>query len=149
MADVFHLALVKEMLEGAKLAILPGDPLRVEKTARRFADPKFLAENREFTSWLGYVDEVPIVVCSTGIGGPSTSIAVEELAQLGVTTFLRVGTSGAIQPNIKIADVVISQGAVRLDGASGHFAPLEYPAVSNFECTRALVDAAIETNVPY
>jgi uridine phosphorylase len=149
MADVFHLALVREMLEGAKLAILPGDPLRVEKTARRFSDPKFLAENREFTSWLGYVGDVPIIVCSTGIGGPSTSIAVEELAQLGVTTFLRVGTCGAIQPHINIADVVIAQGAVRLDGASSHFAPMEYPAVSNFECTRALVDAATETNVPY
>jgi uridine phosphorylase len=149
MADVFHLALVKEMLQGATVAILPGDPLRVEKTARRFSDPVFLAENREFTSWLGFADNVPIIVCSTGIGGPSTSIAVEELAQLGVRTFLRVGTSGAIQPNINIADVVISQGAVRLDGASSHFAPMEYPAVSNFQCTRALVDAAIETNVPY
>ncbi|NNE96894.1 MAG: uridine phosphorylase, partial [Acidimicrobiales bacterium] len=82
-------------------------------------------------------------------GGPSTSIAVEELAQLGVTTFLRVGTCGAIQPHINISDVVISQGAVRLEGASGHFAPPEFPAVSNFECTRALVDAAEEIPLPY
>lgn len=148
MADVFHLNLTRGMTQGAPLAIVPGDPLRVEKTARRLADPVFLAENREFTSWLGYINGVPIIVCSTGIGGPSTSIAVEELAQLGVTTFLRVGTSGAVQPHINIADVVIAQGAVRLDGASGHFAPMEYPAVSSFECTRALVDAASEVDVP-
>ena len=149
MADVFHLELTKEMTKGAKLAILPGDPVRVEKAAHRLADPSFLARNREFTSWLGHIDDVPVIVCSTGIGGPSTSIAVEELAQLGVTTFLRLGTSGAIQPDIQIADVVISQGAVRLDGASSHFAPVEYPAVSNFECTRALVDAATESGIPY
>ena len=85
---------------------------------------------------------MPIVVCSTGIGGPSTSIAVEELAQLGVRTFLRVGTTGAIQPQIDVADVIVSTGSVRLDGASLHFAPLEYPAVADFECTSALVVAA-------
>lgn len=149
MADVFHLNLTKEMIDGAALAILPGDPARVEAIASHLEDPKFLSSKREFTVWLGYLDGKPVVVCSTGIGGPSTSIAVEELAQLGVRTFLRVGTTGAIQPGIKVADLIVTQAAVRLDGASGHFAPMEYPAASNFECTQALVAAAAKSGVNY
>ncbi len=82
-------------------------------------------------------------MCSTGIGGPSVSVAVEELAQLGIDTFLRVGTTGAIQPEINVGDIIVTTAAVRLDGASFHFAPAEYPAVANFECTRALVDASV------
>ncbi len=143
MADVFHLGLTRDMLDGATIAIVPGDPGRVERIASHFDNPTFLASTREFTSFLGYADGKAVVVCSTGIGGPSVSIAVEELAQLGVTTFLRVGTTGAIQPGIDVADVVITNAAVRLDGASFHFAPSEYPAVSNFDCTRALVDATL------
>ena len=93
MSEVFHLGLTKAMLDGAKLAIVPGAPERVERIARLLDRPKFLASTREFTSWLGYIDEHAVVVCSTGIGGPSVSIAVEELAQLGVRTFLRIGTT--------------------------------------------------------
>lgn len=81
-------------------------------------------------------------MCSTGIGGPSTSIAVEELAQLGVRTFLRVGTTGAIQPHINVGDVLVTTASVRLDGASLHFAPMAFPAVADFTCTTALVAAA-------
>ncbi len=81
-------------------------------------------------------------MCSTGIGGPSTSIAVEELAQLGVRIFLRVGTTGAIQPGISPGELIVTTAAVRLDGASTHFAPMEFPAVSDFSCTAALVEAA-------
>ena len=106
-----------------------------------------MASNREFTSFLGRAHDVPIVVCSTGVGGPSTSIAVEELAQLGVRTFLRVGTTGAIQPDIAVGDVVITTGSVRMDGASLHFAPLEYPAVAHHDCTTALVSAAEAADV--
>ncbi len=142
MSDVFHLGLTRQHLAGATIAILPGDPGRVEKIAARFDDPTPLAAKREFTSWLGLADGRPIAVCSTGIGGPSTSIAVEELAQLGVRTFLRVGTTGAIQPGIAVGDVIVTTAAVRLDGASLHFAPLEYPAVADFSCTSALVEAA-------
>ena len=83
-----------------------------------------------------------MIVCSTGIGGPSTSIAVEELAQLGIRTFLRIGTTGAIQPHINVGDVLVTTASVRLDGASLHFAPMEFPAVADFECTTALVEAA-------
>jgi uridine phosphorylase len=142
MSDVFHLDLTSSMLDGATLAIVPGDPGRVGRIAAAFGDYETLASTREFTSALARVGDTPVVVCSTGIGGPSTSIAVEELAQLGVRTFLRVGTTGAIQPHIEPGDVIVSTGAVRLDGASGHFAPIEYPAVADFECTTALVTAA-------
>jgi uridine phosphorylase len=141
-SDVFHLDLTRGQLHGATVAILPGDPGRVSKIAEHLDDPQPLAANREFTSWLGFSNGTPIVVCSTGIGGPSTSIAVEELAQLGVRTFLRVGTTGAIQPDIAVADVIVTTGSVRLDGASLHFAPMEYPAVAHFDCVTALVDAA-------
>lgn len=144
MSDVFHLGLTRDQLEGAALAILPGDPGRVPKIATRFDDARHLASQREFTSWIGRAGGAPVVVCSTGIGGPSTSIAVEELAQLGVRTFLRVGTTGAIQPDIAVADVIVTTGSVRLDGASGHFAPYEYPAVAHYDCVHALVESARE-----
>lgn len=142
MSDVFHLGLSRDQLQGATLAILPGDPGRVPKIASLLDRPAALASNREFHSWLGWSGDHPIVVCSTGIGGPSTSIAVEELAQLGVRTFLRVGTTGAIQPDIAVADVIVTTGSVRLDGASGHFAPYEYPAVAHYDCVHALVESA-------
>jgi uridine phosphorylase len=147
MSDVFHLDLTRDRLHGATLAILPGDPGRVSKIAAHFDNATHLASNREFTSYLGDVQGSPVVVCSTGIGGPSTSIAVEELAQLGVRTFLRVGTTGAIQPDIAVADVIVTTGSVRLDGASSHFAPMEYPAVAHFDCVTALVDAARQAGI--
>ncbi len=142
MADVFHLGLGTGDLEGASTAIVPGDPARVAKIGALLDDARPLAAVREFTSWLGYLDGRPTVVCSTGIGGPSTSIALEELAQLGVSTFLRVGTTGAIQPDIEVGEIIVATGSVRLDGASHHFAPPEYPAVADFEATTALVASA-------
>ncbi len=147
MAGVFHLELTESQLQGATLAVVPGDPARVERIAEATDRAAPLASNREFTSWLGWLGETPLVVCSTGIGGPSVSIAVEELAQLGVRTFIRLGTTGAIQPGIRPGDVIVSTGAVRLDGASSHFAPLEFPAVPDFEVTAALVAAARSVGV--
>lgn len=141
-SDVFHLGLTNADLQGATLAIVPGDPERVKKIAVLMDNPVALASHREFTSWRAELDGKPVIVCSTGIGGPSTSIAVEELAQLGIRTFLRVGTTGAIQPHINVGDVLVTTASVRLDGASLHFAPLEYPAVADFDCTTALVAAA-------
>ncbi len=117
-SDVFHLGLTKNDLQGATLAIVPGDPERVEKIAALMDKPVKLASHREFTSWRAELDGKPVIVCSTGIGGPSTSIAVEELAQLGVRTFLRIGTTGAIQPHINVGDVLVTTASVRLDGAS-------------------------------
>ncbi len=142
MADVFHLGLTVDDLRGATLAIVPGDPARVGRIAALLDDAQPLTSEREFTSMLGFVDGTAVVVCSTGIGGPSTSIAVEELAQLGVRTFLRAGTTGAIQPGIEPGEVIVTTASVRLDGASLHFAPMEYPAVADFACTTALVEAA-------
>ncbi|AWK43965.1 uridine phosphorylase [Photorhabdus laumondii subsp. laumondii] len=147
MSDVFHLGLTKNDLQGATLAIVPGDPKRVEKIARLMDNPVHLASLREFTSWRAEIDGTAVIVCSTGIGGPSTSIAVEELAQLGVRTFLRIGTTGAIQENINVGDVLVTTAAVRLDGASLHFAPMEFPAVADFECTTALYEAAKDLGV--
>ncbi|MDD3046038.1 MAG: uridine phosphorylase, partial [Candidatus Delongbacteria bacterium] len=96
----YHVKLSREMIKEAKIAVLPGDPGRVEKTAKTLSpDAVFLASNREYTSWLTKSGQHSILICSTGIGGPSLSIAVEELAGLGIEYFIRIGTTGAIQPN--------------------------------------------------
>ena len=143
MSKAYHLGLNEGKIEGAKFAFLPGDRDRVKFIVRRF-DPsgKEIAYKREYRSYLGRMNGESILVASTGIGGPSTSIAVEELAQLGVRIFIRIGTTGAIQRNIKLADVIITTGSVRLDGASTHYAPVEYPAVADYEVLRARVEAA-------
>ncbi len=148
-ASVFHLGVNAAELAGATLAIVPGDPARVAKIARRLSNSRHVASQREFTSHVGHLDDRPIVVCSTGIGGPSVSVAVEELAQLGVRTFIRVGTTGSIQPDVTSGMIVVTQAAVRLDGASFHFAPGEYPAASDFWCTKALVEAAEAVGADY
>lgn len=143
---VFHLGVTKADLQGASLAIIPGDPARVQKIAEAMTNPIFLASQREYTLYLAELAGQKVVVCSTGIGGPSTSIAVEELAQLGVNTFLRVGTTGAIQPHIQVGDMIVTTGSVRLDGASLHFAPMEFPAVADFDVATAMKQATLESN---
>ncbi|MGQ9617750.1 MAG: uridine phosphorylase [Candidatus Aminicenantia bacterium] len=145
---VYHLALEEEKLEGARYALLPGDPFRCESIAeyisKRFNTfSRKLAWNREFCSYLTAIEEERIVVTSTGIGGPSTSIAVEELSKLGIKTFIRIGTTGAIQPYIEIGDVIITSASVRLDGASTHYAPIEYPASAHYQIIEALVKGAL------
>jgi len=142
---VYHLGLDEEKTRGARHALLPGDPQRVEKIARSF-DPaaRQIASNREYRTWLGHLKGRPLLVTSTGIGGPSASIAIDELAQLGVRTFIRVGTTGAIQGHIEVGDVIITAGAIRLDGASTHYAPIEYPAVAHHHVLFSLVEAAGE-----
>jgi uridine phosphorylase len=151
MKSVYHLKLTDEQIEGARIALLPGDPGRVEKIARTvpLQRGRLLASKREYTTWLSYIAKTPVLTTSTGIGGPSTSIAVEELAQLGVRTFIRVGTTGAIQPYVTIGDVVVTTGAVRLEGASTHYAPIEYPAVADYEIVRALIHAAQSLKIPH
>ena len=146
-ANVFHLGINKTDLLGAELAIIPGDPGRVEKIAQEMQNPRFLASHREYTVYLAELCGKSVVVCSTGIGGPSTSIAVEELAQLGVRTFLRVGTTGAIQGDINVGDMIVTTASVRLDGASSHFAPLEFPAVADFTVTTAMKAAVDAQNI--
>lgn len=147
---VYHLDLDEAKIEGARHVFLPGDPGRVPDIALAF-DPqaKEIANKREYRTYLGRMNGQPVLVTSTGIGGPSTSIAIDELAQLGVRTFLRVGTTGAIQPEIAVGDLIITTGAVRLDGASTLYAPIEYPAVAHHEVVHALVEAARELGKRY
>ncbi|MDZ4837473.1 MAG: uridine phosphorylase [Candidatus Melainabacteria bacterium] len=144
-----HLQLSKNQIQGARVALLPGDPFRVPLIAEQLDGAAQVAHQREFNSYLGELDGMPILVTSTGCGGPSLSVCVEELAQIGVDTFIRVGSTGAIQDYIDVTDVVISNAAVRLDGASRSFAPPEYPAVSNLEVTNALVESATTLKIPY
>lgn len=145
----YHIQLEASMLEGAKYAILAGDPGRIKAIAQGLDHPKFLACNREYTSYLGYLNHQPVVVMSHGIGGPSTAIAVEELAQLGVTTMIRVGTSGGMQQQVRAGDAVIVQAAIRQDGTSREYLPIEYPAVADFSVTAALKQAAVDRAVPH
>ncbi|CAH0533523.1 Uridine phosphorylase [Vibrio stylophorae] len=147
-ASVFHLGVNQDDFQGATLAILPGDPDRVEKIAGLMEQPEFLAAHREYTLYRAKLAGQTVIVCSTGIGGPSTSIAVEELAQLGIRDFLRVGTTGAIQPEIQVGDVIITTGSVRLDGASYHFAPAAFPAVANYRVMQAMEQAVTELGYP-
>ena len=144
MKGVYHLKLTKKSIEGARIVLLPGDPGRVPLIASSVnkINAREIAQNREFRSWIARLDRHPVLVTSTGIGGPSTSIAVEELATLGVRMFIRLGTTGAIQSYVKAGDVVITTASVRLDGTSGHYAPLSYPAVSDYYILNALVEAA-------
>ena len=146
---LYHTGLSAAMIAKAEYAILPGDPGRVEILAQAFGRAEFIASHREYTSWLTYVNDKPILVCSTGMGGPSVSIGMEELARIGIKKFIRVGTTGSIQEHIKLGEVVINNAAVRLDGASRHYAPIEFPAVASLEITNALVSAATEADVPY
>lgn len=148
---VYHLALETRAIEGATIALLPGDPGRVAQIAQTppLRDARELAFKREYRTWIAYSRDQPVLVTSTGIGGPSASIAIDELAQLGIRTFLRVGTTGAIQPEVAVGSVVITTGAVRLDGASLQYAPIEFPAVAHHAVVNALVEAARDANVAH
>jgi uridine phosphorylase len=148
---VYHLNIDADQVEGATVALLPGDPGRVPGLAQTapLERARELANKREFRTWIAYLGRTPILVTSTGIGGPSASIAIDELAQLGVRTFLRVGTTGAIQADLDVGTVVITTGAVRLDGASTHYAPIEYPAVAHPEVVQAASAAAADLGVPW
>ena len=121
--------------------ITPGDPKRSAKIAKYFDDPKLIADNREYVTYTGYLDGVKVSVCSTGIGGPSASIAMEELVKVGAKYFIRVGTCGGMDLNVKSDDIVVATGAVRMEGTSKEYAPVEWPAVADFEIVNALVDA--------
>jgi len=127
---------------GALHAILPGDPGRVEKIASYLDNPRFFCQNREYTTWLGELSGKTVMVMSTGMGGPSTAIAIEELYNTGVRDFIRVGTCGGIALPVTGGDVVIATGAVRMEGTTREYVPIEFPAVANLDITNALVQAA-------
>lgn len=122
--------------------ILPGDPKRCAKIAVHFDNPVLVADSREYVTYTGTMDGVKVSVTSTGIGGPSAAIAIDELAKCGAHTFIRVGTCGGMQEEVMGGDIVIATGAVRMEGTSREFAPIEYPAVADFNVTNALVSAA-------
>jgi uridine phosphorylase len=127
---------------GAKYVILPGDPGRVDKIAAFLENPRFYHQNREYTTWLGEIKGQPVLVMSTGMGGPSTAIAVEELYMTGVRTFIRIGTCGGMQTEIIGGDVVIANAAIRMEGTTREYVPVEFPAVSDIGVTNALIKAA-------
>ncbi len=144
---LYHIKLSKE--NKAKYAILPGDPGRVEQIAQYLDNPREIAFNREYKTYEGYIENEKVLVVSTGIGGPSTAICIEELAQIGVKTFIRVGTCGGMQMNVNPGDVIISNGAIRMEGTSREYLPIEFPAVADFDVTNALVTAAKKLDFPH
>lgn len=132
-----------------KYCILPGDPGRCESIARYFDDPVHVQTNREYTTYTGTLLGEKVSVVSTGIGGPSAAIAMEELCNLGCHTFVRVGTCGGIKLEVQSDDVVVATGAVRMEGTSREYAPIEWPAVPDFAVTQALVQAAQNLEKPW
>lgn len=133
----------------ASSVLIPGDPARVGKIASLWESSHEVAYHREYHTMTGSHQGIPISATSSGIGAPTLAIAVEELTRIGVETFIRVGTCGGIQPGQKLGDLVISTGAVRLDGASRDYVMPEYPAVANYEVVLALIQAAEELKLPY
>lgn len=142
----YHIQVAKG--EVGRYVILPGDPKRCAKIAQYFDAPVLIADNREYVTYTGTLDGVKVSVTSTGIGGPSASIAMEELYRCGADTFVRIGTCGGMQPEVKSGDVVIATGAVRMEGTTREYAPIEYPAVANLDVINALVNVAKEKGFP-
>ena len=134
---------------GAKYVILPGDPGRVETIAKLLDNPRFYHQNREYTTWLGELEDQTVMVMSTGMGGPSTAIAVEELYQTGIRTFIRVGTCGGMAEQVIGGDVVIATGAIRQEGTCREYVPIEFPAIADLSVTNALVQGAKNLGVTW
>ena len=125
-----------------RYVFLPGDPGRCESIASFFDNPVHIGMNREYNIYTGTLLGQKVSVCSTGIGGPSASIAMEELHNIGADTFIRVGTCGGIDLDVRSGDVVVATGAIRFEHTSREYAPIEYPAVADFDVTTALVQAS-------
>ena len=133
----------------APSVLMPGDPARVPIFAKSWNTSKEVAYHREFHTMTGTVDSIPISATSSGVGSPSTAIAVDELFRIGVDTIIRVGSTGGLQPGMELGDLVLSTGAVRLDGTSKDLVIPEYPAVAHYEVVMALIQAAEEYKVRY
>ena len=132
-----------------KYVILPGDPKRCKAIAAFFDDAELVADSREYVTYTGTLDGTPVSVVSTGIGGPSASIAIEELTACGAHTFIRIGTCGGMQTEICGGDLIIATGAIRMEGTTKEYAPIEFPAVADLDVTNALVEAAKDLNNVY
>ncbi|MFA6691848.1 MAG: uridine phosphorylase [Saccharofermentanales bacterium] len=147
MEKLYHIQL--DDTHGARYAIMPGDPGRVELIAKLLEEPRFLAANREYTTWIGSLEGENVLVCSHGIGGPSTAIAVEELYQTGVRNFVRVGTCGGMNLDVAGGDLVIATAAIRMEGTSREYIPIEFPAVADWGLTASLIEEADYRTYPY
>lgn len=132
-----------------KYVLLPGDPGRCESIANYFDNPQFVSFNREHKVYTGYINGEKVSVVSTGMGCPSTAIAVEELVKIGCHTFIRVGTSGAMQPGMKTGDIAIVNAAIRDEGTSRQYLPIEFPSVADLDVTNALVQSAKTLDLKY
>jgi uridine phosphorylase len=143
----YHVGLAKG--EVGNYVLVPGDPGRTPAIAKYLDDAHEVAFSREYRTFTGSLLGVPVSAISSGMGGPSVAIAVEELSELGVHTFLRVGTCGAAQPEIKMGDLVIATGSVRSEGTPNGYAPLEYPAIASHDMINALIGAAKAAQVPF
>ncbi|NFI55749.1 uridine phosphorylase [Clostridium botulinum] len=143
----YHIDVAKG--EVGKYVILPGDPKRCAKIAAYFDNAELVADKREYVTYTGYLDGVKVSVTSTGIGGPSAAIALEELVQCGADTFIRVGTCGGMDIDVKGGDMVIATGAIRMEGTSKEYAPIEFPAVANLDVVNSLVQASKTLNQEY
>ncbi len=141
----FHIKMKKG--DVGRYVIIPGDPGRSAKIAKYFDNAELVANNREYCTYTGTLDGVKVSVTSTGIGGPSAAIAVQELYNIGADTFIRVGTCGGMQPEIEAGTVAIATGAIRMEGTSKEYVPIEFPAVPDFEITTAVVNAADKLGV--
>ena len=135
--------------EIGKYVILPGDPKRCASIAAYLDNAKQVADVREFMTYTGTLEGVPVSVTSTGIGGPSAAIALEELVHCGAHTFIRVGTCGGMQLDVKSGDLIVATGAIRMEGTSKEYAPIEFPAVADFSVTNALVQSARNLGAPH
>jgi len=144
---MYHIQLKKG--DVGRYVLLPGDPGRCSLIAEYFDHAEKIAQNREYTTYAGYLLGEKVAVMSTGIGGPSAAIGVEELAAVGADTFIRVGTSGGVQPVTRVGDLVITSAAVRDEGTSQQYMPLAFPAVADLDVTLALREAAGRLGVPY
>ncbi|MEM4483396.1 MAG: uridine phosphorylase [Candidatus Methanomethylicia archaeon] len=133
----------------APYVLLPGDPDRVPRIAKYWDEAREVARHRCYVTFTGLYKGVPISATSTGIGCPSTAIAIEELLRIGAKTFIRVGTTGSIHVDVKVGDLVISSGAVRLEGTSKQYVMIEYPALAHYEVLLALIEAAEKLGVKY
>lgn len=143
----YHLQIRKG--DVGRYVILPGDPKRCSKIAEHFDNAKLIADSREYVTYTGYLEGEKVSVTSTGIGGPSASIAMEELVACGADTFIRVGTCGGIDIDVKGGDIVIATGAIRMEGTSKEYAPIEFPAVADLDVTNALVSAVKKLGYKY
>lgn len=132
-----------------RYVIMPGDPKRCALIAKYFENPRLIADNREYVTYTGTLDGVEVSVTSTGIGGPSAAIAMEELVMAGADTFIRIGTSGGMAIDVKSGDVVIANGAIRMEGTSREYAPIEFPAVPDYNVMNALVEGARKLGLTY